>query len=92
MDSSTIKSHSPNFNDRPQDAKISMIVIHHTELNNIKEVYKIFENPESKVSSQYLIGRDGSLHQFVEDNQRAWHAGVSEWGGKEGLKDYSIGI
>ena len=44
------------------------------------------------VSAHFLIERDGSLVQFVASSDRAWHAGVSTWGGRENCNDFSIGI
>ncbi len=45
-----------------------------------------------RVSSHFLIRRDGHLIQFVPCTKRAWHAGVSNWNGKERCNDFSIGI
>ncbi len=45
-----------------------------------------------RVSSHFLIKRDGALLQFVPVAQRAWHAGVSNWQGRERCNDFSIGI
>lgn len=45
-----------------------------------------------KVSSHFLIRRDGQLLQFVSCLQRAWHAGASSWLGRERCNDYSVGI
>jgi AmpD protein len=45
-----------------------------------------------RVSSHFLIRRDGHLIQFVPCTKRAWHAGVSSWNGKERCNDFSIGI
>ncbi len=45
-----------------------------------------------KVSSHFLIRRDGALIQFVSTLQRAWHAGVSQWQGRERCNDFSVGI
>ncbi len=45
-----------------------------------------------KVSSHVLIDREGVLTQFVSFNDRAWHAGVSEFQGQPACNDYSIGI
>jgi len=45
-----------------------------------------------KVSSHFLIRRDGTLIQFVSCLQRAWHAGVSSWQGRERCNDFSVGI
>jgi AmpD protein len=45
-----------------------------------------------KVSSHVLIRRDGELVQYVPFQQRAWHAGVSSYQGRERCNDFSIGI
>ena len=45
-----------------------------------------------RVSAHCLIERDGKLTQFVSFLDRAWHAGVSCWQGREDCNDFSIGI
>lgn len=45
-----------------------------------------------QVSAHCLIRRDGELVQFVSFNERAWHAGVSEFAGRSACNDFSIGI
>jgi len=45
-----------------------------------------------KVSSHFLIEREGSLIQFVPTHKRAWHAGESVCLGKPKVNDFSIGI
>ena len=45
-----------------------------------------------EVSSHLLIRRDGSVIQFVNLHDRAWHAGRSSFEGREECNDYSIGI
>lgn len=45
-----------------------------------------------RVSSHFLIRRDGELVQYVSTLQRAWHAGVSQFAGRERCNDFSIGI
>ena len=47
---------------------------------------------EAKVSSHFLIRRDGELIQFVPCSRRAWHAGQSEWRGRSRCNDFSIGV
>lgn len=47
---------------------------------------------ELRVSAHFLIRRNGSLIQFVSCLQRAWHAGMSAWNGREQCNDFSIGI
>lgn len=45
-----------------------------------------------RVSAHLCIFRDGSTTQYVPFDQRAWHAGVSNWQGRERCNDFSIGI
>jgi AmpD protein len=45
-----------------------------------------------KVSSHFLIRRDGELVQFVPLRLRAWHAGASRWRGRERCNDFSVGV
>jgi N-acetyl-anhydromuramoyl-L-alanine amidase len=45
-----------------------------------------------RVSSHFLIRRDGEPIQFVACGKRAWHAGQSQWCGRSRCNDFSIGI
>ncbi|MCW8841459.1 MAG: 1,6-anhydro-N-acetylmuramyl-L-alanine amidase AmpD [Gammaproteobacteria bacterium] len=45
-----------------------------------------------RVSAHLLIRRDGELVQYVPFHQRAWHAGVSRFEGRERCNDFSVGI
>ncbi|WP_299264767.1 1,6-anhydro-N-acetylmuramyl-L-alanine amidase AmpD [uncultured Psychrosphaera sp.] len=45
-----------------------------------------------RVSAHLYIKRTGQVIQFVPLNKRAWHAGVSEFNGKQRCNDFSIGI
>lgn len=45
-----------------------------------------------RVSAHLLIRRTGELVQYVPFNLRAWHAGVSCYGGRTVCNDFSIGI
>jgi len=45
-----------------------------------------------KVSSHFFIRRDGRVMQYVSANERAWHAGLSSFRGREKCNDYSIGV
>jgi len=70
--------------------------------NAIAELFTNCLNPEADpyfreiaaltVSAHFLIRRDGELVQFVPCEQRAWHAGASQWRGRERCNDFSIGI
>jgi N-acetyl-anhydromuramoyl-L-alanine amidase len=45
-----------------------------------------------RVSAHFVIHRDGALEQFVSCDERAWHAGLSNFFGRERCNDFSIGI
>jgi N-acetyl-anhydromuramoyl-L-alanine amidase len=45
-----------------------------------------------RVSSHFLIRRDGELIEYVSPDKRAWHSGASCWNGRERCNDFSIGI
>ena len=45
-----------------------------------------------EVSAHFFITRDGALWQFVDCDERAWHAGQSRWLGASNCNDWSIGI
>ena len=45
-----------------------------------------------RVSAHLLVRRDGAIVQFVPFHRRAWHAGTSQWRGRERCNDFSIGI
>ena len=100
---------SPNFNERPKNIEINLLVIHAISLPpkkyNTDHIEKLFMNELDcrlddfykqidglKVSSHVLIKRTGEIIQFVPFNQRAWHAGVSTYKGRDDCNDFSIGI
>ncbi len=45
-----------------------------------------------EVSAHCLIRRDGKIIQYVSFNNKAWHAGVSCFNGRDKCNDFSIGI
>ncbi len=50
------------------------------------------EIKELQVSSHLLIERTGRIVQFVPFSKRAWHAGISEYQGRDSCNDFSLGI
>lgn len=52
-----------------------MIVMHVTE-GNAASVREWFANPNAKVSAHYMVCVDGTIDQFVDENDTAQHAGV----------------
>ncbi|HEX5380741.1 MAG TPA: 1,6-anhydro-N-acetylmuramyl-L-alanine amidase AmpD [Acinetobacter sp.] len=100
---------SPNFNQRPAEAKIELVVIHNISLPPSQfgggYIQQFFQNQldstqhpyfetiqDLKVSAHLLILRTGEVLQFVNFQQRAWHAGRSTYLGQQECNDYSIGI
>ena len=47
---------------------------------------------EMTVSSHLFIDREGLITQFVPFDKAAWHAGVSEFKGRDNCNEFSIGI
>jgi len=45
-----------------------------------------------QVSAHFVVDRQGVITQFVPCQQRAWHAGISHWQGRDNCNDFSIGI
>jgi len=45
-----------------------------------------------QVSAHFVVDRSGSITQFVGCEQRAWHAGISAWQGRNQCNDFAIGI
>ena len=79
--------------------RVKSLVMHFTAVNYQESVDALVA--EGNVSSHYLIPkaddpsypyRAPKVFQLVDENQRAWHAGISYWQGRSGLNDHSIGI
>ncbi|TCM64353.1 AmpD protein [Acinetobacter calcoaceticus] len=100
---------TPNFNARPDETEIQLIVIHNISLPPSQfgggYIEQFFQNQLDwsahpyfqtiqgmQVSTHLLILRTGEVLQFVNFNDRAWHAGRSTYLGKKECNDYSIGI
>lgn len=45
-----------------------------------------------RVSAHFFVRRDGSVVQFASVYDRAWHAGVSRFDGRERCNDFSVGV
>lgn len=71
-------------------------------LHHVKAFFQNQLNPDDhayfqtikdlQVSAHLFIERDGSVTQFVNFNDRAWHAGRSAYLGRKECNDFSIGI
>jgi N-acetylmuramoyl-L-alanine amidase len=76
---------SANFDSRAQ-----FVVVHYTSASLDRSLALL---THGEVSAHYLIG-DGpaTTYKLVDESQRAWHAGESEWDGRTWLNSSSIGI
>jgi N-acetylmuramoyl-L-alanine amidase len=83
---------SPNVEPRLGGQIPELIVLHYTGMANGQAAVDWLCNPVSKVSCHYLIDVDGSIIQMVDEDLRAWHAGVSFWNGMIDVNSRSIGI
>ncbi|CAN5915892.1 N-acetylmuramoyl-L-alanine amidase [soil metagenome] len=79
---------SPNFDER----RIGFVVIHYTSNDTAAPALRTLTSREAQVSAHYLVDRNGSLVQLVDERARAWHAGESRWGTTTDLNSASIGI
>ena len=82
---------SPNFNER-KSKDIKLIIIHYTAIKGINNSIKYLCSKKNKVSSHYLISKNGEIFSLVSEKKRAWHAGQSYWRGARDINSVSIGI
>ena len=77
-----------------QDSRVQYLIIHFTAEDFPRSLKVLTQGP---VSSHYLVTeRQGDapakVYQLVDENRRAYHAGVSSWKGATALNASSIGI
>ncbi len=82
---------SLNYNSRDGVA-IDMLVLHYTGMTSSEAALERLCDPACEVSAHYLIDEGGSLLALVDEEQRAWHAGVASWCGETNINSRSIGI
>ena len=99
---------SPNFNARPQGEISLLVIHNISlppgqfGTGKVQEFFanglRGDEHPyfadicQLQVSAHFLIERDGAVTQFVSCLERAWHAGVSCFNGRDNCNDFSLGI
>ncbi|MBX9476392.1 N-acetylmuramoyl-L-alanine amidase [Yersinia enterocolitica] len=79
-----------------QNERVRFLVLHYTATDDAESLRLL---TQGDVSAHYLVKThpeilDGKpvVLQLVPESQRAWHAGVSYWQGRNSLNDTSIGI
>lgn len=83
---------SPNFGPRVGVSAPDMIILHYTGMATGEGAESWLCNPESEVSSHYLVHEDGRIVQMVRESDRAWHAGRASWKGVADINSRSVGI
>lgn len=83
---------SPNFDDRLGGRAPDMVVLHYTGMETGQAALDRLCDGAAKVSAHYMIAEDGTTYALVPEDKRAWHAGVSCWGGERDINGVSIGI
>lgn len=100
---------SPNFNQRPAGAAVSLLIVHNISLPPgefggpyIRQLFTNCLDPrahpyfmgivDNRVSAHLVIDRTGAVTQFVNFDERAWHAGESCFDGRSNCNDFAIGI
>ena len=86
------KYKSPNFDNRKEGVTIKYIIIHYTAMQSDIEAIKHLCDNKKKVSSHFLISKQGAIYYLVNLKNRAWHVGISYWKKQHDINSYSIGI
>jgi len=86
-------NYSPNFDLKKRKInQIKFLIFHYTGMKKEKDSINRLTSIKSKVSSHYLIKRNGDIIVLVPDLFIAWHAGKSYWKDFKNLNKTSIGI
>jgi len=83
---------SPNSGERRGGARPDLIVLHYTAMATAAEARLRLCDPAHEVSAHWLIAETGRTEQLVDEQRRAWHAGVGQWGSVTDVNSRSIGI
>jgi N-acetyl-anhydromuramyl-L-alanine amidase AmpD len=95
-----IGAHSKNFRaGRSANMRPEAVVIH-IAVGSLKSVDNSFLSPTHGTSAHYCVGKDGAVHQYVREEDTAFHAGIVDRPSwkllKKGLgvspNTYTIGI
>lgn len=81
---------SKNFDYRRK--KIDFIILHYTETKTLRKALDLLTTNRRKVSCHYLLSKKGKIYNIVNEDKRAWHAGVSSWNNLDDMNSRSIGI
>ncbi len=85
------KIDNKTYSSKYKGNRIRYIIIHYTTLDHPTSIKVLSEH---QVSTHYLITDrdDEPIYQLVDDEDRAWHAGRSDFDNRMAINDSSIGI
>jgi N-acetylmuramoyl-L-alanine amidase len=83
---------SPNIGPRRGVMAPEFVILHYTGMESAKVACEWLCSPQSGVSCHYLIDEAGAITQMVDEDLRAWHAGVASWKGQTDINSRSVGI
>lgn len=79
-------------NKSPWKNTCEYIVLHHTATKEGTIKWVLRQLTVGPVSCHFVVDTNGDIYKIGELTDILWHAGVSEWKGKENMNKYSIGI
>ena len=83
---------SPNIEPRNNGVEPGILLLHYTGMKSAEAALNWLCDPRSKVSCHYLVDEAGRITQMVDEDMRAWHAGIAMWKGERDINSHSIGI
>jgi N-acetyl-anhydromuramoyl-L-alanine amidase len=81
---------SPNFAAQPEHEQLG-VCFHHSVLG-FEDALSRLTDPASRVSYHVLIELDGTRARLVADTHVAWHAGVSQFHGRDSCNAFLLGV
>lgn len=83
---------SPNHGPRPDGVAPSLLILHYTGMRDAAAALARLTDPASQVSAHYTVDEDGTVYAHVDEDCRAWHAGVARWKGEGDVNSRSVGV
>ena len=83
-----VKTYFPSLG---QNFRQRYLILHYTALDDSRSLTAL---TQKSVSAHYLVNNlgDNEIYQLVDENKRAYHAGISSWRSDKNLNDNSVGI
>ncbi len=85
-------SKSPKYEPRAAGMDPYILLMHYTGMQTGQAAIDRLTDPDSGVNVHYIVEENGTVHDIVPEDKRAWHAGVSYWQGEDDINSASIGI